>query len=163
MSSVFDQEMNVAQTTWRARHVRTKEYGFQNERRREWILPKDHWEEGLWPGIRSESTHSLPAYVEENDIQKHLGVHNMKSSWVLCANLYPPGRQSRGCVGHHGTAVATVLPDIDGPGFQKRRRLIADCFALMRGQADCLSEVPKPIQHEFMIAFVVEPSPSSRP
>ena len=42
MSSVFDQEMNVAQTTWRARHVRTKEYGFQNERRREWILPKDH-------------------------------------------------------------------------------------------------------------------------
>ena len=93
MKSVFDQEMDVAQTAWRNRHVETKEHGFQGQHQRAWILPRDHWEEGLWPGIRSEATHSLPAYAEEHDIQKHLGVHNLKSSWVLCANLYFPHRR----------------------------------------------------------------------
>ena len=93
MSSEFDQDMNIAQTAWRARHVRTKEHGFQNGRQRAWILPRDNWEEGLWPGIRSEAGHSLPAYVKKHDIQKHLGVHNLKSSWVLCANLYFPQRR----------------------------------------------------------------------
>ena len=93
MSSAFEQEMNVAQTAWRARHVPTKEHGSQNGRRRAWILPRDHWEEGLWPGIRSEATHSVTAYVEEHEIQKHPGVHNLKSSWIQCANLYFPHRR----------------------------------------------------------------------
>ena len=122
MSSVFDQEMNVAQTTWRARHVRTKEYGFQNERRREWILPKDHWEEGLWPGIRSESTHSLPAYVEENDIQKHLGVHNLKSSRVLCANLYFAHRRDPRLLATFRNLSTTL---------RHRRFLLTDSFLLL--------------------------------
>lgn len=93
MNSEFDEEMNVTQTAWRARHVRTKKHGFQNGRQRAWILPRDNWEEGLWPGIRSDTAHSLPAYVEKNGIQMHLGVHNLKSSWVLCANLYFPHKR----------------------------------------------------------------------
>ena len=88
MASIFDQEVNAAQTAWRARHALTKEYGSQNGHRRPWILPRIDWEAGLWPGIRKESTNSLSAYVDDNGIQKHLGVHNLKSSWVLCANLY---------------------------------------------------------------------------
>ena len=88
MSSAFNSEMNVAQTAWRTRHVHTKEHGSQNGRRRAWILPRNRWKEELWPGIRSESPHSLPAYIDEHGIQKHLGVHNLKSSWVQCANLY---------------------------------------------------------------------------
>ena len=48
----------------------------------------DHWEEGLWPGIRSGGEHALSAYIEESGVQKHIGVHNLKSSWMLCANLY---------------------------------------------------------------------------
>ena len=87
MGTAFDLRMNVAQTKWRARHIQIKEHGSQNGLRRAWILPREHWKEGLWPGIRSGSLHSLPAYVGK-DIQMHLGVHNLKSSWVLCANLY---------------------------------------------------------------------------
>ena len=88
MTSVFNQEMNVPQTAWRSQHVLTKEYGSQNRLRRAWILPSADWEAGLWPGIRSESANSLPTYFDDNDIEKHLSVHNLKSSWVLCAILY---------------------------------------------------------------------------
>ena len=45
---------------------------------------------GLWPDIRKGSDNSLPAYIESTGVQKHEGVHNLKSSWVLCANLYFP-------------------------------------------------------------------------
>ena len=88
MTSDFNLEMNKVQTDWRARFVHTKEHGSQNGRSRPWILPKDEWEEALWPGIRSNSPHSLAAYVDEHKIQMHHGVHNLKSSWMLCANLY---------------------------------------------------------------------------
>lgn len=47
----------------------------------------------MWPGIRSTSNCSLPAYLDAKHIQKHIGVHNLKSSWVLCANLYFPFRE----------------------------------------------------------------------
>ena len=59
-----------------------------------WILPEGSWEGGLWPGIGSGSDNSLPAYLERTGVQKHEGVHNLKSSWILCANLYFPFRGS---------------------------------------------------------------------
>ena len=58
------------------------------------ILPESSWEEGLLPGIRTGSDESLPAYLKRTGVQKHEGVHNLKSSWVLCANLYFPFRVS---------------------------------------------------------------------
>ena len=67
-----------------------QEPGEQLGRRRSWILPRDLWEEGLWPGIRTGSDNPLTAYLEKNKVQKHGGVHNLKSSWVLCANMYFP-------------------------------------------------------------------------
>ena len=103
LASMFDRKMNAAQKAWRERHVRTTEYGSQNGLRRPWILPRCDWEEGLWPGIRSGTPNSLRAYVG-NDIQMHPGVHNLKSSWVLCANLYFAHRHDPGLL-------ATFLSD----------------------------------------------------
>lgn len=88
--SDFDTYVQSQQVNWRSRHIDCQEQGEQNGKKRPWILPRELWEEGLWPGIRSGSAHSLPDYLEENDIDKHTGVHNLKSGWVLCANLYFP-------------------------------------------------------------------------
>ena len=49
---------------------------------------------GLWPGIRTGSSNSLSAYLERTGVQKYQGVHNLKSSWVHCANLFFPFRES---------------------------------------------------------------------
>lgn len=87
--------MSEYQTSWRKDNVATPEWGRQNTKRYPWILPYELWEEGLWPGIRSDSTPSLPDYLRRERVQKHQGVHNLKSSWVLCANLYFPFRASR--------------------------------------------------------------------
>ena len=84
----FDEEMERHQTEWREAHVPSTEMGQQNQVKWPWILPSRMWTEGLWPGIQS----SLPRYLRENYVQKHSGAHNLKSSWVMCANLYFPFR-----------------------------------------------------------------------
>ena len=88
MMSKFIDEQNKHQSEWRKQNVDSKELGTQNGYRRKWILPKQLWEQGLWSGIRSDSDHSLSRYLDDNKIQKHSGVHNLKSSWVLTANVY---------------------------------------------------------------------------
>jgi len=88
--SDFDTYVQEQQVNWRSRHIACQEYGEQNGKERLWILPRQVWQENLWPKIRSDSEHSLPDYLEKNNIDKHTGVHNLKSSWVLCANLYFP-------------------------------------------------------------------------
>ena len=90
----FDRWMESHQTEWRRRHVTSAEWGQQNDKLRSWILPRELWEEGLWPGIRTGSDNSLSKYLADKKIQKHTGVHNLKSSWVFCANLYFPFRAS---------------------------------------------------------------------
>lgn len=84
------------QIAWRQKHIADKRRGTQNGQTRPWILPPELWEEGLWPGIRSGSVCSLPEYLitPGKKVEKHKGVHNLKSSWVLCANLYFPFRQA---------------------------------------------------------------------
>lgn len=88
--SVFDAEMTQHQIRWRRANISSRAWGSQNGKQYEWILPNDLWEQGLWPGVRSGSCYSLPDYLHRNGVQKHLGVHNLKSSWMLCANLYFP-------------------------------------------------------------------------
>lgn len=68
------------------------ESGWQNGKQYPWILPSAMWEQNLWPGIRSGTSNSLPAYLAQSKVQPHEGKHNLKSSWVLCANLYFPFR-----------------------------------------------------------------------
>ena len=86
----FDQWMTRHQIKWREANVESKEWGRWRGRQYPWILPEGSWEEGLWPDICTGSDNSLPAYLESTGVQKHEGVHNLKSSWVLCANLYFP-------------------------------------------------------------------------
>ena len=89
-SPTFDQQMSDHQTKWRQDHVLDAEKGWQNGVSRDWILPSPRWEEGLWSGIRKDSVDSLEAYLRGAAVTKHTGVHNLKSSWALCANLYFP-------------------------------------------------------------------------
>jgi hypothetical protein len=86
----FDSYMTGCQVPWREGNVTSREWGWQNGKQYPWILPSGHWEEGLWPGIRSSSANPLPGYLRRNRVHKHGGVHNLKSSWVQCANLYFP-------------------------------------------------------------------------
>jgi len=90
----FGKHMSSVQTLWREDHIANEEWGEQNGKKRAWILPKHLWEEGLWPGMRTGQPNSLTAYLTQTGVQKHDGVHNLKSSWVLCANLYFPFREN---------------------------------------------------------------------
>lgn len=111
--SDFDLVVGEQQVAWRRRHVASTEHGRQNGVARPWILPMRFWEEGLWPGIRTGSPDPLPAYLTTNGVQKHGGCHNLKSSWMLCANLYFPFRQDRSLLAgflaeHMSVAIKTV-------------------------------------------------------
>ncbi len=68
--------------------------GTWNKTPRPWIVPPRLWEEGLWQGIRSGADNPLSEYLKKNNVQKHRDAHNLKSSWVMCANLYFPFRRS---------------------------------------------------------------------
>lgn len=91
----FDQYMNNYQTQWRRDHLTNQDEGEQHHKRRPWILPRELWEEGLLQSIRSDKDNSLPAYLDCTGVQKHDGVHNLKSSWVQCSNLYFAFREDR--------------------------------------------------------------------
>ena len=93
MASSFDAAMNDAQIEWRTKHVWTNECGSQNGKTPRWILPSCCWQEGLWPGVRHGEPNDLEAYLRKNNIQRHSAAHNLKSSWVLGANLYFAHRQ----------------------------------------------------------------------
>jgi hypothetical protein len=109
----FDVYMSACQVEWRQSQSLPEGQGWQNRKQRPWILPQKHWEEGLWPGIRSGSAYSLSDYLQRNRIQKHQGVYNLKSSWMLCANLYFPfGASEEGRALLAGFLQACVSPEI---------------------------------------------------
>ena len=88
--------MNRHQVEWRESNVSSPDMGKWQGDPYPWIVPRNLWEEGLWPGIRTGSDNPLVTYLKRSGVQKHSGVHNLKSSWMLCANLYFPfGRCSR--------------------------------------------------------------------
>ncbi len=110
----FERSLEAHQVSWRRRHLASQEPGSQNGERRDWILPADLWEEGLWKGIRSSSDHSLPRYLDDNRVEKHGGAHNLKSSWILCANLYFPfQRDLRMLAGFLRERVATEIEAVE--------------------------------------------------
>jgi hypothetical protein len=91
-NEAFDAWMQNRQVEWRnnPKNGLCQEQGWQNGRQYPWILPSPKWEESLWPGIRDGTSNSLPAYLAQSEVQAHQGKHNLKSSWVMCANLYFP-------------------------------------------------------------------------
>ena len=86
--------MNRHQVEWRKNNVSSAEMGTWGGHPYPWIVPRNLWEEGLWPGIRRGSDNPLAAYLKQEKVKKHSGVHNLKSSWILCANLYFPFRKT---------------------------------------------------------------------
>ena len=90
----FDEGMKLHHTKWRQAHIAFTEQGLWRGRPYPWYLSKNLWEEGLWIGIRSASDNPLPAYLAHESVQKHEEAHSLKSSWVMCANLYFPCRAS---------------------------------------------------------------------
>jgi len=84
--SKFDVEMTAHQIGWRAKQGHDPELGWQNGRQYEHLLPRSAWKKSLWPPIAE----GLASHLESAKIQAHSGTHNLKSSWVLCANLYYP-------------------------------------------------------------------------
>lgn len=89
----FSDSMSRLQVEWRRNNVRCQEHGTWRGEAYEWILPRDAWEEGLWPGIRNVGPNSVAQYLKSEKAEKHTGSNNLKSSWVACANLYFPFRQ----------------------------------------------------------------------
>jgi len=90
----FTQWMGEHQTNWRRGNVSTDEQGTQNGRPYPWILPPACWEDGLWPGLRTPSTNAIADYLTREKADKHTGAHNLKSSWIACANLYFPFQET---------------------------------------------------------------------
>ncbi len=86
--------MEDHQSKWRRKNVSSADMGTWRGRPYPWIVPWNLWEEGLWPGIRAGSDNPLATYLKRAGIQKHRDVNNLKSSWILCANLYFPFRKS---------------------------------------------------------------------
>lgn len=83
----------IRQIKWRKNNISTQEFGIHSFDKRTGepkkyphIVPFENWQETLYNGIRSE----LFAYINVpgEEINTHDGVHNLLSSWVLCANLY---------------------------------------------------------------------------
>ena len=75
-----------SQEKWRETNISTQENGWQNGKNYSHIIPSKDWKENLWEDIRT----TLPEYLEKNDVKEHTGVHNLLSSWIVCANLYFP-------------------------------------------------------------------------
>ncbi len=90
--SDFYWQQRKSQEQWREAHISTKEFGTQNppsepkERKYRHIVPFLYWQETLWKDIRKD----LVNYIDNpsDKIKAHEGVHNLLSSWILCANLY---------------------------------------------------------------------------
>lgn len=91
----FDAYTRDQQTTWRREHLKNQTPGEHNRKKYPFILPRADWQDSLWQGIQSGSSNPLDAYLNKNNIDHHTGVHNLRSSWILCANLYFPFRQDR--------------------------------------------------------------------
>lgn len=111
----FHEKMRTWQVTWRNTqgNVESREWGWQNGRQYEHILPSAKWEQGLWPGIRNGAPNPLPEYIHRSGIHAHQGKHNLMSSWVLCANLYFPfGQTAGGRALLAGFLRAHVSPDV---------------------------------------------------
>jgi hypothetical protein len=91
----FKEAMKNHQIKWRETHLpNVTGNGWQNGRSYEHIPPLKYKWENFYPGIRE----ALPLYIENEGIQPHTGIHNLLSSWVVCANFYWPFNNEPGYV-----------------------------------------------------------------
>ncbi len=115
--SEFDTYTREHQTNWRRDHLQDQTPGVHNKISYPFILPRNSWQDGLWKGIQAGSVEPLSDYLQQNQIDHHTGVHNLRSSWVLCANLYFPFRQDKeliaGFLRQHVSSEIASVTDIE--------------------------------------------------
>ena len=92
----FATRIKKEQIEWRRRTLHSQMRGYYNGRQYDHVLPRSEWNLNLWQGIRDNSQNSLQSYITACQIKPHVGIHNLCSSWVLCANLYFPFRSVSG-------------------------------------------------------------------
>jgi hypothetical protein len=92
----FSQRKRLEQERWRTAFLENQVHGSQNRRQYLHVLPRAQWELHLYPELRTGGSHALEPYLRQHRIKEHTGVHNLCSSWVLCANMYFPFRDVRG-------------------------------------------------------------------
>ena len=89
----FKTKIRNKQIQWRTEYLpNVQGKGRQNGRWYDHILPSKYSEYCFFP----DTYDSLSAHIEEHRIQPHTGIHNLLSSWVVCANFYWPFYGSEG-------------------------------------------------------------------
>lgn len=89
----FKEKMRERQIEWRRASLpNIKGKGIQNGKRYEHILPWDQRKYNFFPDIYDD----LFNYIKVKNIHAHTGIHNLLSSWALCANLYWPFNNKEG-------------------------------------------------------------------
>lgn len=93
----FDQLMRQHQKQWRKQYLpQITEVGCQNKKQYEHILPKEKFLHNFYPSIQHDLFDPNDGYLIKKKIQPHTGIHNLLSSWALCANLYWPFNNPEG-------------------------------------------------------------------
>jgi hypothetical protein len=107
----FNEKFEQSQISWRQNHLpHCTGLGQYKGQERRHILPNEEWIENLWEGIQT----SLPKYLACNDVHPHPGKNNLKSSWILAANLYFPfGQNEYGRQLLAGFLKLFLAPEID--------------------------------------------------
>src|SRR5579862_9571696 len=94
--TLFGRQRRMQQEEWRRASLENHEPGSQNGRHYFHILPRRDWELGLYPPLRAGGSDPLATYLQQERVKPHTGIHNLCSSWVLCANMYFPFRDAFG-------------------------------------------------------------------
>ena len=89
----FREIMREQQVKWRENYLpHIKENGWQNGKQYNHILPRKY----QWQNFYSEIREELEGYLKKNAIHPHTSIHNLLSSWAMCANLYWPFKNADG-------------------------------------------------------------------
>lgn len=106
----FENSMKNYQTTWRSTNLPLIiGNGEQNGVTKPYILLKKDYRQSFFPDIRDSLFEELDGYVKSKRVKPHTGIHNLMSSWVVCANMYWPFRNPEGF-----TLLASFLKQVTG-------------------------------------------------
>ncbi len=95
--SNFKKIMKSYQILWKTKYMpHVKAQGYQNGKAYDHILPRSIGQENFYPPIRKVLFDPISGYLKKYGIQPHTGIHNLLSSWTVCANMYWPFNNSEG-------------------------------------------------------------------
>lgn len=93
----FKTRMTDFQIIWKITNLpHINSNGYQNGKSYKHILPKSNEQENFFISIRDELFNPEKGYLKSNNIKPHTGIHNLLSSWTLCANMYWPFNNKEG-------------------------------------------------------------------